>query len=97
LCINVAGLSSKMTEILNLLHAKKPLVVCLTETHITEDFQDSEISIPDYRHFVCFSNSRHTGGVIVYVRQELPSSVVKCDACVGNFWSILVKVNFNKR
>ncbi|KAK9710338.1 hypothetical protein QE152_g26053 [Popillia japonica] len=40
----------------------------LSETHVTEGILDSEISIKGYNILRCNSYSRHTGGVIMYVK-----------------------------
>ncbi|KAK9759293.1 7tm Chemosensory receptor [Popillia japonica] len=45
-----------------------PVIVMLSETHVTEEILDSEISIKGYNILRCNSYSRHTGGVIMYVK-----------------------------
>lgn len=91
-CFNVAGLDNKMDEVINLFFERKPLVGCVTETHVTEVIQDQEIFIPGYRHFICFSHSRHTGGVVIYVKDHVPANVIKCETDLSAYWALLVKL-----
>lgn len=46
LIINVKGLTSNLLEIKQLLYKENPLIVCMTETHVTEDIANCEITIP---------------------------------------------------
>lgn len=47
----------------------------LTETHVTKDFNDNELKINGYKIERCDSNSRHTGGVIIYIREDIKHKV----------------------
>lgn len=51
------------------------LVIC-TETHVTDDILDSEISIPGFDILRCNSNSRRSAGVVVYTRIGLKVNTV---------------------
>ena len=66
--VNIQGLTSHISEIRQLVTDNKPLVVCIGETHVTSDIIECEIDIPGYNTVICHSNSRHTGGVIVYIQ-----------------------------
>jgi hypothetical protein len=46
--INSAGLTSHMDQIINAAKDIKPICICISETHVTEDIYDKEISIPGY-------------------------------------------------
>ena len=50
---------------------KRPHILCLSETHITSDILENEIQIDEYNTVRCDSNSRHTGGVILYIREGI--------------------------
>ena len=67
LYLNIQSLNKHKNELEQLVYEKKPLVVVLSETRITEDFLSYEIDLIGYKSFVCYSNSRFTGGVIIYV------------------------------
>lgn len=94
---NVQGLTTNFLEVQQLLHTERPQIVCLNETHITTDIQDAELNIPGYQCFICYSNSRHTGGVVIYVSNNLKVTVLSQKVSVYNYWSLLIKVNFPHR
>lgn len=43
----------------------------LSETHVTEDIDDCELVINGYKLERCNSRSRHTGGVVMYIRNSI--------------------------
>lgn len=44
-----------------------PAVLALSETRLTEEIGDSEVSIPGYSMVRCNAENRNTGGVIIYM------------------------------
>lgn len=49
----------------------KPLMVLVTETHVTSSMDVGQFSITGYNLINCCSDSRHTGGVLIYARTTL--------------------------
>ena len=74
-----------------LVSRKKPKIIMLTETHLTLDIDRSEYNIENYRMLCCYSVSRHTGGVMMYVHESVKFNVVDNSTC-GLNWFIAVKV-----
>lgn len=68
------------------------MVCCVSETHLTSDIDENEVYINGYTSINCWSNSRHTGGVVIYVKNCLGFSVVLNDSIDYNFWSLVVKL-----
>lgn len=68
----------------------KPAIVVLTETRITEDIEDNEINIKGYKVRRYSAESRNTGGVVIYVRDEIKIREVKSRKLPGNYWSITI-------
>jgi len=62
---------------------RKPKILMLAETHVTDDILNSEINIENYDLIRCNSNSRHTGGVVMYVDNKLK-------------WKVLLNESFSK-
>lgn len=62
----------------------------LTETRITEDIEDNEINIKGYKVRRYSAESRNTGGVVIYVRDEIKIREVKSRKLPGNYWSITI-------
>jgi len=45
--------------------------MALTESRLTEEIHDSEVNMPGYSMVKCDSNSRFTGGVAMYIRNDI--------------------------
>ncbi|KAG5888770.1 hypothetical protein JTB14_021513 [Gonioctena quinquepunctata] len=69
--LNVQSLIPKFDEIHALIIKNKPFAACLGEVRLTEEIGDNEIFIDGYQIIRVDSDSRHTGGVLVYLEQEV--------------------------
>jgi exonuclease III len=49
---------------------KKPLILCLSETHLTKTITNKEIKINGYNYEQCPSENTITGGVIIFIKQR---------------------------
>ena len=66
--------------------------MCLTETHITSDIEPVESEIEGYVYTQCLSESRHTGGSLIYVRKDINFETIKTKVIPGNMWIVLIKL-----
>ncbi len=73
-----------------LINELKPAVVCISETHITEEISEVEVEIPGYAHVTSNSNSRHTGGVIIYILQDLKYKILTNVSIDYEYWAVVV-------
>lgn len=71
--------------------------MCISETHVTEDFQDSELEVAGYSTVGQHSTSRHTGGVIIYVKDEYRFKILIRETINMNVWIVGVRVSINKQ
>lgn len=67
--------------------------ILLSETHLTDAIDSNELAIKNYNLYRADSNSRHTGGAAVYVRDDIVVINVEKIAINSNLWLIAVKVN----
>ena len=67
---NARSILPKMDELHVLVRAQNPSIVFIVESWISEDIQDCEISIEDYR-IVRLDRNRHGGGIIIYIHVSL--------------------------
>lgn len=58
----------------------KPILLCCTEARVTDDIYEKEIHIDGYYTVRSNSHSRHSGGVVVYVKNGTVSQVLE-DKC----------------
>jgi len=69
---NAQSLLAHKEEIQHLIMKKiNPAIVALTESRLTEEIDDSEINMTGYNMIRCDSDSRFTGGVTMYVRNDI--------------------------
>lgn len=92
LYLNSESLIAHVDEIRQLVIELKPIVLCLSETRITEDILDCEIDIENYNIYRCNSLSRYTGGVIIYVVNTLNSSPTENVIFESNYWYLQIKI-----
>ena len=60
---------------------------------MTDEINDQEIQIKNYKVLRCDSNSNHTGGVIIYIRNEWTIEHTACDKIDRMVWLIEAKVS----
>jgi len=78
---------------MDLLHgtcgAQNPDVICVTETWLGEEIDNSEISLPGY-NIVRLDRHRHGGGVAMYVKNTIDYNVVLCGWKTWKFYLYLL-------
>lgn len=67
---------SHIDEVRELAFREKPLIIMLSETCVTKDIDESEISIEGYVCYNVQSHSRFTGSCVAYVSVNLNSNLV---------------------
>lgn len=93
---NASGITTNFDEIKAIVDDKKPAVVVLVETHLTEEINANLFAIDGYSMFNCLSHSRHTGGVTMYVRNSFQVVVQMNDKTDEN-WFISLKIKMFQR
>uniref|UniRef100_A0A182IHZ3 Endonuclease/exonuclease/phosphatase domain-containing protein n=1 Tax=Anopheles arabiensis TaxID=7173 RepID=A0A182IHZ3_ANOAR len=64
----------------------QPLLVLISETHVTEEEAFEQYYIKGYRVVSCLSHSRHTGGVAAYARSDIVLKVILNESLEGNWF-----------
>lgn len=92
--VNIRSLTEHYDELNHFIMQHKPNVVCLTETRLTEDIEDDEVHIDGYTVVRTNSNSRHTGGVMFYISNNLVYQITDSVIVNMNYWvsAIVIKV-----
>lgn len=70
----------------------KPAVLALSETRLIEDIEDSEINMPGYSVVRCDAENRNTGGVMLYIRDNIRYEIVLNQKIISNCWCIAVEI-----
>lgn len=85
-----------MNQLKVLVAIKKPTAVILSETHITEDISEREINMQGYNIIRCNSHSRHTGGVVIYVRKNTRFKQLKNFNVDNELWLLGIELKMSK-
>lgn len=62
---------NNFTELKYVVKKRQPKVIFLNETHLTEMCDVADLNLKGYISFHCVSHSKHTGGVSVFIRNEM--------------------------
>lgn len=92
LYINSASLIAHIDEVREMLDRRKPVVLMISETHVTEDINSCEIECVDYKCVRNNSHSRFTGGCIIYIRYDFDYDVIDCTILPNNIWILSIKI-----
>lgn len=77
----------------NFINISQPDVICLSETHVTEDIFDHEIEINNYNCLRTDSNNRRTGGVCTYIKKQLKYKLLlSIDNITDKTWINVIEV-----
>lgn len=90
--MNVSSLPAHVDEVHEFLMRKKPLVVMLSETCMTEEIIDNEIDCEGYKSFRNDSHSRYTGGCCIYVRDDVKAEMWVSSTLKEKVWILSVKI-----
>lgn len=89
---NVCSVLSHIAQVRDILKRRKPAVLFLSETCVTSDIEEFETRCTGYSCERCDSSSRHTGGVLMYIRSDIKYSVVSNLNKNDNMWILTIKI-----
>lgn len=90
--VNINGLISKIDDVRKLLFDKDPRVGIMLETHLIEDDEDVLFDVEGYNVVNCVSDSRHTGGILFYVREDVFHAEISVNVVQRKWWMMAMKV-----
>lgn len=91
--LNIQGLAQNKTELEWIICQWKPIVICISETHVTEEFHNNEVNIKEYNTIITYSTSKHTGGTIIYVKKEYKYKEILNETIYMNMWLSGIELN----
>lgn len=97
LYMNCQGYLNNKDELDKLLHHREPLFFCLSETHVDDSVIDSEMFVDGYAVVNCLSHSRRTGGVTIFVLQNLNFTVKLNESINGMIWIVALETLFKNK
>lgn len=71
------------------------MILALSETRLTVEIEDSEVNVPGYSIVRCDAENRNTGGVLLYVRDDIKFRIVDKKKIVSNCWCVVIEMREN--
>lgn len=69
-----------------------PAVIALSESRLIAEIEDSEINVPGYSVVRCDAENRNTGGVTMYVRDDIKYEIVVSKKLEKIVWCVAIKL-----
>ncbi|KAK2578422.1 hypothetical protein KPH14_000969 [Odynerus spinipes] len=69
-----------------------PAMVMLSEARVDANIEDFELNIRGYNQVRCDAENRYTGGVVVYIRNDIKYEVVTVQKIIENCWCVVIRV-----
>lgn len=94
--MNIQGFTDvKKDQIVRLINEWNISVLCLVETHNSNDITDFELAINNFTLFRCDTTNRRTGGVLIYVKKNIGATCVDNICYPEYYWLISIKVRIH--
>lgn len=95
--MNIQGLVNNFEELETIAEGNNFEIIILSETHATEDIDNEELCISNYDLLRCDSESRHTGGVAIYIKINCQYKIEQLYSSPGEIWWLVVRISFGNK
>ena len=93
--LNVNSLRNKFHALANIIHGNIDILI-ITETKLDHTFPQNQFYIPGYRTPYRKDRDALGGGVMIYVREDIPSNILMKHKMDENVETLLIEVNLRK-
>ena len=93
--LNINSLRNKFNELAELMQGKLDILV-LTETKVDHTFPEKQFLVPGYKKPFRLDRNRNGGGVMIYVREDIPCDILSKHNIPTNLEAIFVEINLRK-
>ena len=93
--LNINSLRNKFNELAELMQGKLDILV-LTETKVDHTFPEKQFLVPGYKKPFRLDRNRNGGGVMIYVREDIPCDILSKHNIPTNLEAIFVEINLGK-
>ena len=93
--ININHLQNKFDPLVSIVHNKVDILV-ITETKIDDSYPTSQFLIEGYSTPLRLNRDRHGGGILIYVREDIPYKELKSEDITGGIECIFFEINLRK-
>ena len=71
-------------------------ILILTETKLDETFLTSQFLMDGFSKPYRFDRNKYGGGVMIYIRDTIPSKILEKHSCPNNIECLFIELNFRK-
>ena len=93
--LNINSLRNKFQTLVQLIHGNLDILI-LTETKLDHTFPEKQFIISGYKKPYRRDRNRNGGGVLIYVREDIPSDILIKHRSLENVEAIFVEINLRK-
>ena len=94
--LNINSISNKFDQ-LKLFVQGKVDILTITETKLDSNFPTSQFAIHGYSEPYRFDRNRNGGGVLIYIREDIPSKLLADHKLPHDIEGIFVELNLRKK
>lgn len=70
----------------------KPAILLCSETRVTANMSKGEYSIDNYKVIECFSETRATGGVLIYIKNDIKYRIIINEVIEKMLWFLAIEI-----
>ena len=93
--LNINSLRNKFQSLVEIIHGNLDILV-ITETKLDHTFPEKQFLIPGYKKPYRRDRNRNGGGVMIYVREDIPCDILIKHKMPTNIEAIFLEINLRK-
>ena len=93
--LNINSIRNKFDQLKDIIQDKVDVLV-LTETKLDESFPTSQFLLPGFSKPYRFDRDKHGGGILLYVREDIPSKLLNSYTLPKDVEAIFIELNLRK-
>lgn len=91
--LNICGFLHHKDELVSWINCIKPDVICLNETHVSEDVLDQELHIQNYNISRTNTTNNRTGGVLILIKNNIKFEISdSSDTTIHRSWINIIQL-----
>ena len=94
--LNINSISNKFDQLKLFVQGKVDILI-VTETKLDSTFATSQFPIDGYSEPYRFDRNRNGGGVLIYIREDIPSKLLADHKLPHDIEGIFVELNLRKK
>ena len=93
--LNINSFPNKKDDLISIINGKIDILV-ITETKLDETFTNVQVTIAGYSQPYRLDRDRHGGGVLIFVREDIPSRKLSKHTFPTDIEALYIEINLRK-